>query len=174
MRPERSSQPRAIVIMGVSGSGKSTLGKALADVLGWRFVEGDALHPPENIAKMSAGTPLNDNDRRPFLVNVAGAIVARPAGVVVSCSALKRAYRDLIRLIAGDVTFVLPTLSREQLHARLAQRPHHFMPLALLESQLDTLEPPGVDENVIQVDGILPTAIQVERVIARLDPSGGA
>jgi gluconokinase len=172
MKPvAHASRPRAIVVMGVSGSGKSTLGKALADALGWRFVEGDALHPPENIAKMAAGTPLNDNDRRPFLENIAGAIIARPAGVVVSCSALKRAYRDFIRLIAGDVTFVLPTLNREQLRVRMAQRPHHFMPPTLLDSQLETLELPGVDENVIQVDGDVPTTIQVERVIARFNPA---
>jgi carbohydrate kinase (thermoresistant glucokinase family) len=159
---------KAIVVMGVSGSGKSTLGQALADALGWRFVEGDALHPPSNIAKMSAGTPLNDEDRRPFLENVGQALLARPSGAVVSCSALKRAYRDLIRSIAGDVTFVLPTLSSEQLRARMAQRPHHFMPTSLLESQLATLEPPGAEEAAILVDGNLPTETQVEQVMAAL------
>ena len=159
---------KAIVIMGVSGSGKSTLGQALADTLGWSFVEGDALHPPANIAKMSAGTPLDDDDRRPFLENVSQAILARPEGVVVSCSALKRAYRDLIRSIAGDVTFVLPMLSREQLQARMARRAGHFMPAALLDSQLQTLEVPGADERAIQMDGDLPVEAQVERVMAAL------
>jgi carbohydrate kinase (thermoresistant glucokinase family) len=156
---------KAIVVMGVSGSGKSTLGQALAAALGWPFVEGDSLHPPANIAKMAAGTPLNDADRQPFLENVARAIVARPEGVVVSCSALKRVYRDLIRSIAGDVTFVLPTLTREQLQARMEQRSNHFMPAALLESQLRTLEMPGADEDAIQVEGQLPVDEQVKKVV---------
>jgi carbohydrate kinase (thermoresistant glucokinase family) len=160
--------------MGVSGSGKSTLGPALADALGWAFVEGDALHPPANIAKMAAGTPLDDEDRRPVLENVARAIVARPAGVVVSCSALKRAYRDLIRSIAGGVTFVLPTLNREQLLTRMANRPGHFMPMTLLDSQLATLELPGADEGAIQVRGELPTEAQVEWVLTQLSAENSA
>ena len=151
--------------MGVSGSGKSTLGQALADALGWRFIEGDTLHPPSNIAKMAAGTPLTDGDRQPFLENVARSIVVLPEGVVVSCSALKRAYRDLIRSIAGDVTFVLPMLTREQLQFRMAQRANHFMPAALLESQLQTLELPGADEDAVQIDGTLSVEAQVNRVL---------
>jgi len=156
---------KALVIMGVSGSGKSTLGQALADALGWRFIEGDTLHPPSNIAKMAAGTPLTDADRQPFLENVARSIVVLPEGVVVSCSALKRAYRDLIRSIAGDVTFVLPMLTREQLQFRMAQRANHFMPAALLESQLQTLELPGADEDAVQIDGTLSVEAQVNRVL---------
>ena len=160
---------RAVVIMGVSGCGKSTLGGALARALGWRFVEGDTLHPAANVAKMRAGIPLDDGDRQPFLEGVARAIVAAEGrGVVVSCSALKRAYRDLIRARAGAVTFVLPKAGREVLAARLRQRSDHFMPAALLDSQLASLEPPAADEDVIVVDGAAATAYQVTDVLAAL------
>ena len=164
----------AIVVMGVSGCGKSTLGQALADVLGWRFVEGDALHPTGNVAKMAAGIPLDDADRQPFLENVADAIVAaRKTGVVASCSALKRAYRDLIRARAGPVTFVLPLLDRPALAARMMHRPGHFMPPALLDSQLATLEKPGADEQAILIDGAAPVASQVADAVARLERVSG-
>jgi gluconokinase len=145
---------RAIVVMGVSGSGKSTLARALASAFGWQFVEGDDLHPPANIAKMASGIPLDDEDRTPFLENVAQAIVeARATGVVVSCSALKRRYRDLIRARAGAVTFILPVLDAETLLSRLSGRRDHFMPPALLDSQLAALEPPQPDEDAILVTG---------------------
>jgi len=156
--------------MGVSGCGKSTLGRDLAAVLGVPFVEGDALHPPANVAKMRAGIPLDDADRRPFLERVADAIAAEPAGVVVSCSALKRAYRDLIRTRAGrDVTFVWPHMDRAALAARLAARRDHYMPASLLDSQLAALEPPAADEAAIAVDGAAPTPAQVALVLAALD-----
>lgn len=166
----------AIVVMGVSGAGKSTLGQALADALGCRFVEGDALHPAANVAKMAAGIPLDDADRRPFLENVAAALAARRGdGVVASCSALKRGYRDLLRSIAGPIVFVLPTLTRETLAARIAARAHHFMPAALLDSQLATLDPPGPDENAVTVDGTLPIEVQVAAVLTAIGqpPQGG-
>jgi gluconokinase len=160
---------RAVVIMGVSGCGKSTLGGALAAALGWRFVEGDTLHPPSNVAKMAAGIPLDDADRRPFLAGVAAALVAgREHGVVVTCSALKRSYRDFLRAAAGDVVFVLPDVSREALAARLAVRENHYMPASLLDSQLATLEPPATDERIVVVDGNAPTAAQLTRVRAAL------
>jgi carbohydrate kinase (thermoresistant glucokinase family) len=160
---------RAVVIMGVSGCGKSTLGGALAAALGWRFVEGDTLHPPSNVAKMAAGIPLDDADRRPFLAGVAAALVAgREHGVVVTCSALKRSYRDYLRNAAGDIAFVLPTLDRETLAARLAERTEHYMPASLLDSQLATLEPPATDERIIVVDGSAATAVQLARVRAAL------
>ncbi|MGD8323637.1 MAG: decarboxylating NADP(+)-dependent phosphogluconate dehydrogenase [Gammaproteobacteria bacterium] len=112
---------RALVVMGVTGCGKSTLGRALARALGWQFVEGDSLHPPENMEKMKSGYPLNDDDRAPFLRNVAAAIAARSdTGVVASCSALKRRYRDWIRQEAGNVRFVLPLIDRDALIERLA------------------------------------------------------
>ncbi|MEP6883227.1 MAG: gluconokinase [Gammaproteobacteria bacterium] len=165
----------AVVIMGVSGCGKSTLGRALAAALDWRFVEGDALHPPANIVKMAAGIPLQDEDRWPFLEHVAQAIIAgRPSGMVVSCSALKRSYRDFLRERVGKVTFLLPVTDRERLVARLAQRPHHFMPVSLLDSQLATLESPAADEAAILVDGAAATDAQVAYVLAALRSRGSA
>jgi gluconokinase len=140
--------------MGVSGSGKSTLGGALAQALRWRFLEGDTLHPASNIAKMAAGVALSDEDRQPFLSNIARAIVeSRPDGIVVACSALKRSYRDQLRTSEPDLIFVLPIVSRESLVARLSRRNGHFMPPSLLDSQLATLEAPQDDELSIQIDG---------------------
>lgn len=159
----------AIVVMGVSGCGKSTLGHALAHELGWRFVEGDDLHPPANIEKMASGIPLNDQDRAPFLRNVADAIATgREAGVVVACSALKRSYRDLIRSRAGAVVFVLPKVGKAQLTARMARRPGHFMPVCLLGSQFAALEMPEADEQAIITDGNAPVAAQVADIMAAL------
>ena len=156
--------------MGVSGCGKSTLGRELATALGVRFVEGDSLHPEGNVAKMRAGIPLDDVDREPFLLNVAAAIVVCKArGVVVSCSALKRKYRDLLRARAPDVTFVWPHAERAVLAARLAQRRGHYMPASLLDSQLAALEPPGEDEHAIVVDGAETTTAQVAQVLGALD-----
>jgi carbohydrate kinase (thermoresistant glucokinase family) len=161
---------RAILIMGVSGCGKSTLGRSLAAALGVPFVEGDTLHPEANVAKMRAGIPLDDADRGPFLERVAAAIAAEPAGVVVSCSALKRAYRDLVRARAGRrVTFVWPKLERAALAARLAARRDHYMPASLLDSQLATLEPPAADERAIVIDGAAPTPAQVAQLLIALD-----
>ncbi len=160
--------PVAIVVMGVSGCGKSTLGEALAARLGTPFIEGDALHPAANIAKMAAGIPLDDTDRRPFLEAVADALQAAGPGAVAACSALKRAYRDLLRSRAGCVTFVLPTMDRALLAARINIRQNHFMPATLLDTQLTTLEPPTPDERAICIDGSLPTTAQVEAVLAAL------
>jgi len=155
--------------MGVSGAGKSTLGEALGNALGVRFVEGDALHPAANVTKMAAGIPLNDADRIPFLENVAAALAQyRDEGVVASCSALKRSYRDRLRRGAGPLLFVLPLLGREDLVDRLAHRAGHFMPASLLASQLDTLDPPAADEDAITVDGRLSTDAQVQAVLAAL------
>jgi gluconokinase len=145
---------RAIVVMGVTGSGKSTLGNALAQALDWRFLEGDSLHPASNITKMAAGVALNDADRLPFLRNIARAISgSRPDGIVVSCSALKRSYRDLLRMSESDLIFVLPMLDREHLLARLSHRSGHFMPTLLLDSQLATFEAPQEDELSVQING---------------------
>lgn len=164
---------RHIVVMGVSGAGKTTLARALAVRLGWPFVEGDALHPPGNIAKMAAGIPLSDEDRLPFLENVA-AVLASEEAVVVSCSALKRRYRDLIRARAGGVCFVLPLLDRAELKARLRMRSGHFMPPALLDSQLAALEMPDVDEHAILIDGTPGVETQVARVLSSLGHCGPA
>ena len=141
------------VVMGVSGCGKSSVGAAVAERLGIGYIDGDNLHPPENIAKMSRGEPLTDADRAPWLVRVGQRLAAIDGPVVIGCSALKRAYRDIIRDEAGEpVCFLHLEGSRETLSARMASRAGHFMPVSLLESQLDTLEPPGLDETAITAD----------------------
>jgi carbohydrate kinase (thermoresistant glucokinase family) len=136
--------------MGVSGSGKSTVGAELAARLGVPFVDGDALHPVANVAKMAAGIPLDDADRWPWL-DAVGARLAE-SRVVVACSALRRSYRDRLRAAAPDVRFVLLDGSRELLAARTGARLDHFMPPALLDSQLATLERPAPDEHVLVYD----------------------
>ena len=162
----------AVVVMGVSGAGKSTLGQALAEALGWRFIEGDALHPSANIAKMAAGVPLDDDDRKPFLEAVAGAMVEAGEGVVATCSSLKRRYRDLIRTRTGEVVFVLPMLDRDQLLERMQHRTGHFMPASLLDSQLADLERPGPDEQALLVEGAADLETQVAAVVAALRAQG--
>ena len=157
--------------MGVAGCGKSALGRELAARLGWRFKDGDELHTPAAIAKMRAGQPLDDLDRAPWLQAVAGWIDARRAeggAGVVTCSALKRAYRD--RLAAGrpQVTFVFIALDPEAAAARIAGRTGHFFPALLLASQFADLEPPADDEPVIRLDGTLPTTALAQAVVARL------
>jgi gluconokinase len=135
-----------VVVMGVSGCGKTTVGMALAERLGARFVEGDRLHPEANVAKMAAGIPLTDADRWTWLDAVAAAL-ASDAPVIASCSALKRVYRDRLR---GGLNTPLHFLhlagDRAILAQRMAERPGHYMPVSLLDSQLATLEPPGPDE----------------------------
>ena len=139
------------VIMGVSGSGKSLIGAKLARGLDIEFVEGDGLHSPDNVKRMAAGMPLTDDDRRGWLIAIAARLrEAKRAGIglVVSCSALKRSYRDLLRSrVEADVRFVYLAGSRALLAERLAQRRGHFMPPALLESQLSILEEPSPDER---------------------------
>ena len=153
--------------MGPSGSGKSTLGRALADALGWRFIEGDELHPPENIAKIRGGTPLDDADREPWIDAVARRIrELRDGGVVIACSALRRRHRDRLRAEAGPLHFVLPVVDRTALEPRIRQREVHFMPLALLDSQLADFEPPGPDEQVLRLPGGVSIAEQVTQVLA--------
>jgi gluconokinase len=156
---------RAIVVMGVSGTGKSTVGRALAETLGLPFVEGDDLHPESNVAKMAAGIPLTDADRAPWLDLIA-AELDRP--VVITCSALKRSYRDRLRLAAPDLVLVYLHGAPELLASRMAQRDGHFMPTALLESQLATLEEPAADEYVIGADVMLRPDEIVELVSDRL------
>jgi gluconokinase len=138
------------VVMGVSGCGKSHIGAAFARAIGARFIDGDDLHPAANIAKMRGGTPLDDTDRAPWLDEVGGRL---EPGVVIACSALKRSYRDQIRRAAdGPVTFLFLRGTRETLIARMSDRPGHFMPASLLESQLATLQPPDADEAFLVAD----------------------
>jgi gluconokinase len=144
-----------IVVMGVSGSGKTTVGEALAEALGWRFVEGDAFHPASNVAKMAAGHPLDDDDRRPWLEALAAEIARDEAAgrsSVIGCSALRRAYRDILRTGAPDVRFLHVHGDTALLAERVSHRPGHFFPASLLESQLATLEPLGPDERGVVVD----------------------
>jgi gluconokinase len=144
-----------VVVMGVSGSGKSTVGRALADELGVPFVEGDELHPPANVARMAAGTPLTDADRQGWLQTLADVLAGaarHDQGVVVTCSALKRRYRDTLRHGAPELRLVHLHGSPALLAERMAARSGHYMPPSLLQSQLDTLEPPGADERPIALD----------------------
>jgi gluconokinase len=156
---------RLVVVMGVSGCGKSTVGGLLAKRLHAEFLEGDSLHPPRNVALMAAGTALTDDDRRDWLLAIARHLkTARDAGqpLVVSCSALKRSYRDVLRTAspapAPAVAFVhlhgAPALLAERMKARVG----HYMPASLLASQLDTLEVPDADEHAITLDTALPPA----------------
>lgn len=161
-----------IVVMGVSGSGKSTTGGALAARLGWPFIEGDGFHPEANVAKMRAGVPLDDDDRAPWLQALAQAFARNQAagqGSVMGCSALKRAYRDILRGGAPRVRFLHVHGSRALLEERLQSREGHFFPAKLLDSQLATLEMLGPDEDGVVVDMALPVADQVAQALRLLD-----
>lgn len=135
------------VVMGVAGAGKSTVGQALAAHLGLPYADGDDLHPAANVAKMAAGEPLDDNDRRPWLVAVGQWLADQSSGAVVSCSALRRSYRDTLRQYAGAIRFVHLTGPADVVAARVASRPGHFMPSSLVASQYAALEPLGADER---------------------------
>lgn len=141
-----------VIAMGVSGSGKSSVGRLLAKELGGDFLDGDDLHPAANVAKMAAGIPLDDADREPWLREIGARMAAAPGTMVIGCSALKRAYRDIIRAAAPDTAFVHLHGTRELLAERMASRPEHFMPLSLLDSQLSTLEPLQADERGVVFD----------------------
>ncbi|MEV4335284.1 gluconokinase [Streptomyces sp. NPDC049597] len=147
------STPHVVVVMGVAGTGKTTIGPLLAAALGVPYAEGDDFHPPANIAKMSAGTPLDDDDRRPWL-DAIGAWAHERAGHggVVSSSALKRVYRDRLRAAAPEVVFLHLTGDRALIERRMRERKGHFMPTALLDSQFATLQPLGDDEAGVAVD----------------------
>ncbi|KIF70581.1 gluconate kinase [Streptomyces sp. AcH 505] len=147
------STPHVVVVMGVAGTGKTTIGPLVATELDVPYAEGDDFHPPENVAKMSAGTPLDDADRWPWL-DAIGAWAHHRAGLggVVSCSALKRSYRDRLRAAAPGVVFLHLTGDRSLIERRMAERKGHFMPSALLDSQFATLQPLGDDEAGVAVD----------------------
>jgi gluconokinase len=161
-----------MVVMGVSGCGKTSVGEAIARHLGAAFIEGDSLHPQANIAKMSAGIPLTDADRFPWLDRI-GAEIARAAGggerIVLSCSALKKIYRDRLRAFAeGRLIFVFLDGSEDLLAARMRGRTGHFMPPSLLASQLATLEDPTGEDGVLRVDIGGTTADVIEIALERL------
>jgi carbohydrate kinase (thermoresistant glucokinase family) len=160
-----------VVVAGVSGSGKTTVGSLLADRLGWPFTDADALHTVANIAKMKAGHPLSDVDRRPWLARVRARIDAYAASgqsAVLACSALKRSYRE--ELLAGrpEARMVFLHVTREVLQARLHARHGHFFPAALLVTQLADLQDPEPAENVLVVDDTAPLEQVVDEIIARL------
>ena len=163
-----SGTPLRLVLMGVAGCGKSAVGAALAPQLRAVYRDGDDLHPPDNIAKMSRGAPLTDADRWPWLTLV-GQALAGKGRVIIGCSALKRSYRSHITKAAGGpVRFIHLSGSRAVIEARMAARTGHFMPPALLASQFATLEPPGPDEMAVTVDTDQPLQAVVDEVIAKL------
>ena len=171
------TKPVIAVVMGVSGSGKTTVSALLAAALGCQFQEGDDLHPRENVEKMHGGTPLTDADRMAWLHKIAEEIDgwrARGESGVMTCSALKRSYRDIIIGDRPDVTLVYLKGSHDLIRRRMAARHEHFMPVALLDSQFATLQEPTPDEHPITVDvGGRPTEIVAEIVYQLEDRQGG-
>ncbi|MFZ2015464.1 MAG: gluconokinase [Nocardioides sp.] len=171
------TEPVVVVVMGVSGSGKTTLAHALADRLHWRFQEGDDLHPAANLAKMSRGEPLTDADREPWLRALVAWIEERLAAGesgVLTCSALHRSYRDVLRAGRPQVRFCHVTVDPEVLRARLERRTGHYMPPSLLPSQLAALEPLQPDEPGVTVPGDGPAETVVEEALRRLGLAGDA
>ncbi len=169
------TRPVVLVVMGVSGCGKSTVAALLAGRLGWPFEEGDSLHPQANVDKMAAGHPLTDEDRRPWLAKVADWVEeALDAGQdgLITCSALKRSYRDVINRRGSGVVFVFLSGPKEIIAARLAVRRGHFMPTSLLDSQFAALEEPAGDEPAIRINvGPAPSVIARE-IVEQLGLSG--
>jgi gluconokinase len=158
------------VVMGVSGSGKTVIGSAFARTLGVEFVEGDDFHSEENVKRMASGIALTDEDRAPWLRSIGARLRAAKGagtGLVVSCSALKRSYRDLLRAEAGYVRFIFLRGSRALIAERLAARSRHFMPPSLLDSQFAALEQPGPDERVWECDVKESPADLVAALVAR-------
>jgi gluconokinase len=170
-RSKHATPPRWVV-MGVSGCGKSEVGRRLAERLGLLHVEGDADHPPANIAKMAAGTPLGDSDRQGWLDLLRQRIsdaAAKGTGLVLSCSALKRRYRDLLRAGDPDLFFLHLNGDRDLIAGRMQTRANHFMPVALLDSQFRDLEPLQEDENGVTVDIRFPPQALVEQAIRHIE-----
>lgn len=163
---------RSVVVMGISGSGKSAVATGVARQLGWRVVDADDLHSPEAVAKMRAGQALVDADRLPWLDRVAAALAeaaAQAQGILVACSALRRGYRDRLRAGCPGVSFIFLDGSRELIAARMAQRRGHYMPPSLLDSQMQTLEPPGSDEpDVLHLRIDQPLTLLVQQTSALL------
>lgn len=167
---DTGAAPVHLVVMGVSGNGKTTIGEALQEELGWAFAEGDAFHPQANIDKMSSGTPLDDDDRWPWLRSLAAWVAeheARGESTIMACSALKRSYRDLLREGGEGMQFVHLVGDPEVILDRMAHR-EHFMKPAMLQSQLDTLEPLELDEPGRTFDLAQPPEEIVREVLTEL------
>jgi beta-N-acetylhexosaminidase len=174
IRAGAAARPQ-VIVMGVSGCGKTTIGDLVARGLGVPFLDGDSLHPVENVAKMAAGTPLTDEDRWPWLATVGSQLAAAGGGgLVLACSALRRSYRDAIRAQAPDTVFLHLHGSKEVLGARVEGRSGHFMPPALLESQLATLEPLEADERGVVVDIAAPVSQVVAEALAGIAAVAGS
>ena len=160
--------PTSLIVMGVAGAGKTTLARALAERLGWAFLDADALHPPANVEKMRAGIPLGDADRAPWLAAVAAWMDAEAGPSVVACSVLKRAYRAALTEGRPDARLVYIDASPELVATRVAERADHYFPASLIASQFQALEPPGPDERPIVVSMAASTEAQVAQVLARV------
>ncbi len=174
MANETDKMPCALILMGVSGSGKTTIGETLAQRIGWAYEDGDKFHPKSNVAKMSAGQPLTDEDRWPWLQAIADEIdrvCAAHEPAVIGCSALKRAYRDILLHGRSDVRIVYLKGSQQLIAGRLAHRKGHFMPAGLLKSQFETLQPPGADENPITVSIDASVDAVVDDIVHQLKPA---
>lgn len=159
-----------IVVMGVCGVGKTAVGRGLADAMAIPFLEGDSFHPEENVNKMRAGIPLGDEDRAPWLRRMAHALETHAeSGAVLACSALKRSYREALRQ-GGHYRLVFLDGDRDLIAARMAARRDHYMPLSLLDSQIDLLEPPAEDEDALRVDVSSSTREILTTVLEWLEP----
>jgi gluconokinase len=166
--------PGGLIVMGVAGSGKSTIAESLAARLGWSYEDGDGFHPKSNVDKMSAGHPLTDEDRWPWLQAIADEIdrvIAAGRSVVIACSALKRAYRNVLVHKRADIRIVYLDGSKDLIRSRLDARKGHFMPPTLLDSQFNTLEPPAPDEQPIRVSIDASVEAIVDAIIAQV-PKG--
>lgn len=158
----------AIVVMGVAGSGKTAVGEALAREIGADYIEGDRLHPPENVARMARGEPLTDDLREGWLDAIGeriAASVAEGGKVVAACSALKRSYRERLLGFRPDMVFLYLKIDRETAWRRVANRKGHFMPASLVDSQFATLEEPGADERAVIVNGTRTVAAIVKEIL---------
>ncbi|MFG1376324.1 gluconokinase [Xanthobacter autotrophicus] len=159
----------ALVVMGVSGCGKSSVGGAVAELAGARLIEGDSFHPAGNIAKMSAGVPLDDDDRAGWLARLGdemGRSIGAGATPVLTCSALKLKYRDALRAAVPGLGFVFLDLTREMAARRVAERPGHFMPASLIDSQFAALERPSAEALTLTLDATLPLSEMADQVLA--------
>ena len=165
------TKPIVIVVMGVSGVGKTTIGRLLADRLGWGYAEGDSYHPAANVEKMRAGNALDDTDRAPWLAAIAADIDrwrASGQGMVVSCSALKRRYREILIGDRTDVRLVRLAGDEGLIRSRMESRTDHYMPPSLLSSQIAALEPPAEDEEALTVDVTMPPELCADTIFAAI------
>lgn len=161
-----------VVVMGVAGCGKSAVGQCIAQALSLPLIEGDEFHPPSNIDKMRQGLPLDDADRAGWLAQLAQELVRHPAGAVLTCSALKRAYRDRLRAAAPELRFVHLQITQDEALRRVQARDGHFYPASLVASQFEALESPSAEAGVLEVDASLSMEIVAGRAAEWLRKPG--